>query len=361
MSTFIIAEAGVNHNGDIDKALALVDVAVEAGADAVKFQTFKSENLVTEKAQKAEYQKHTTDSNETQISMLRRLELSHENHFKIKDYCEQKKIEFMSTAFDMESLDFLLTEMELKRLKIPSGEITNHPLVYAHAKSGKDIIVSTGMATMEEIKQALMVISGGLLESQGEEVNFHWEKAYQNKTAQAMLGHKVSILHCVTEYPAPANALNLKALEHIKTTFGLPVGYSDHSSGIWAPIGAVALGAAMIEKHFTLDKTLPGPDHQASLDPQELRQMVSGIRNMEEALGDGIKRPVAAEIINKTPARKSLVAALPIKKGEILTEAHIAIKRPEGGISPVKFWEMLGSEASQNYNPGDFLKDPKNS
>lgn len=357
MSTFIIAEAGVNHNGDLDKALQLVDAAVEAGADAVKFQTFKSENLVTETAGKAAYQKKLTDSNESQIDMLKKLELPHEYHFKLKDYCEKKNIEFMSTAFDLESLDFLLSEMDLKRLKIPSGEITNHPLVYAHAKSGLDIIVSTGMATIGEIEQALMVVAGGYLEQQGESVSFQWEQAYANEKAQAMLQEKVTVLHCVSEYPAPADALNLNAIKRIKKMFGLSAGYSDHSLGIWAPISAVTLGATVIEKHFTLDKTLPGPDHQASLDPQELKQMVEGIRNVEVALGNGVKRPVAAEVVNREPIRKSLVVAAPLKKGEVITEEHLAVKRPEKGMSPSRYWEVLGQEASRDYQAGDFFKE----
>ncbi len=357
MSTFIIAEAGVNHDGDLNQALKLVDAAVESGADAVKFQTFKSENLVTESAGKAEYQKKLTDSNESQIDMLKKLELPHEYHFKLKEYCEKQSIEFMSTAFDLESLDFLLSEMDLKRLKLPSGEITNHPLVFAHAKSGLDIIVSTGMATIGEIEQALMVIAGGYLECQGESVEFQWQKAYANEKAQAMLQEKATVLHCVSEYPAPANALNLNAIKRIKKTFGLSAGYSDHSLGIWAPISAVTLGATVIEKHFTLDKTLPGPDHQASLEPHELKQMVEGIRNVEVALGNGVKRPVAAEIINREPIRKSLVVSAPLKQGEVITEAHLCVKRPEKGMSPSRYWEVLGQTASRDYQSGDFFNE----
>ncbi|MCY7294359.1 N-acetylneuraminate synthase [Alteromonas sp. a30] len=357
MSTFIIAEAGVNHNGELDKALQLVDVAVEAGADAVKFQTFKSENLVTESASKAEYQKKLTDSEESQIDMLRKLELPHEHHFKIKDYCESKGIEFMSTAFDLESLDFLLTQMDLKRLKLPSGEITNLPLVFEHAKSGLDVIVSTGMATLSEIEQALKVISGGFLARENIDVNHQWDLAYTNPQAQTLLKEKVSILQCVTEYPAPADSLNLKAIQSIRETFGLNVGYSDHSLGIWAPISAVTLGATIVEKHFTLDKTLPGPDHQASLEPYELKAMVDAIRNVEVALGDGIKRPVAAELKNREPARKSLVITAPLKQGEEITAAHLSVKRPEKGMSPSRYWDLIGKTANKDYQVGDFLED----
>lgn len=357
MSTFIIAEAGVNHNGDLDKALQLVDAAVAAGADAVKFQTFKAENLVTESAGKAEYQKKLTDSSESQIEMLKKLELSHDNHFKVHEYCQKQNIEFMSTAFDLESLDFLLKHMDLKRLKLPSGEITNHPLILAHAKSGLDIIVSTGMATISEIEQALAVISGGFLAHLGEFESPAWYKAYVNPTAQEMLRQKTTILHCVSEYPAPADALNLKAINTLKQTFGLNTGYSDHSLGIWAPISAVTLGATIIEKHFTLDKSLPGPDHQASLDPPELRAMIASIRQVENALGDGVKRPVAAEIVNREPIRKSLVCIAPIRQGEVITEAHVSIKRPETGTSPSRYWEVLGRPASRSYDVGDPLHE----
>lgn len=357
MSTFIIAEAGVNHNGDIDKALQLVDAAVAAGADAVKFQTFKSENLVTETAGKAEYQKKLTDSNESQIEMLKKLELSHENHFKVLEHCHRKNIEFMSTAFDLESLDFLLQNMDLKRLKLPSGEITNHPLILAHAKSGLDIIVSTGMATIAEIEQALAVIAGGFLIRSGEKPDYSWQKASASLQAQEMLQQKATILHCVSEYPAPADSLNLQALCSLKNTFGLRTGYSDHSLGIWAPISAVTLGATVIEKHFTLDKSLPGPDHQASLDSSELKAMVDGIRNVEKALGHGIKRPVAAEIVNREPIRKSLVCVAPIRQGQSITEAQIAVKRPETGTSPTRFWEIMGKPASRDYRPGEPLQE----
>lgn len=359
MSTFIIAEAGVNHNGDSDKALQLVDAAVASGADAVKFQTFKSENLVTDTAGKAEYQKKLTDSNESQIEMLKKLELSHDAHFRLHEYCQKQNIEFMSTAFDLESLDFLLNHMDLQRLKLPSGEITNHPLVLAHAKSGLDIIVSTGMATMGEIEQALAVIAAGYAGdwAKGKVEHATWQKAYVNPEAQALLKQKATVLHCVSEYPAPAEALNLRAIASIKQTFGLNVGYSDHSLGIWAPISAVTLGATVIEKHFTLDKTLPGPDHQASLDPAELKAMVEGIRNVEKALGNGIKRPVPAEIVNREPIRKSLVCIAPIQQGEVITEAHISVKRPETGTSPTRYWEVLGKPASRSYLAGEPLQE----
>ena len=356
MSTFIIAEAGVNHNGDLEKALQLVDAAVAAGADAVKFQTFKSENLVTASAGKAEYQKKLTDSAESQIDMLKKLELPHEYHFKLKEYCDAQGIEFMSTAFDFESLDFLLSEMNLKRLKLPSGEITNLPLIFAHAKSGLDVIISTGMATISEIEQAIQVVAGGYSAFKGNDVAYDWQKAYADEQIQQLLQDKVTILHCVSEYPAPADSLNLNAIKRLRKSFGLNAGYSDHSLGIWAPISAVTLGASVIEKHFTLDKTLPGPDHQASLDPLELKQMVAGIRNVEVAMGSGVKRPVAAELVNREPIRKSLVVAQPLKQGEIITEAHVAVKRPEKGMSPSQYWHVIGQVASRNYEAGDFFK-----
>ncbi|UAA39150.1 N-acetylneuraminate synthase [Paraneptunicella aestuarii] len=355
MSTFIIAEAGVNHNGELDKALRLVDVAVEAGADAVKFQTFKAESLATDKAGKAEYQKKLTDSEESQVAMLKKLELPHEYHFKLKAYCEEKNIEFMSTAFDFGSLQFLLAEMDLKRLKIPSGEITNLPLIYEHAKSGLDIILSTGMATVGEIEQALMVIAGGYLDNLGRNIQQNWKTAYFDEGARTLLKSKVSLLHCVSQYPAPAESLNLTAIKRLRKTFGLNAGYSDHSLGIWAPISAVTMDATIIEKHFTLDRNLPGPDHQASLEPHELKQMVEAIRNVEAAIGDGVKRPVASELVNLEPVRKSLVLAKPIRRGEVITEQHLAIMRPGTGMPPSKYWDMIGATVSQDYEAGDFL------
>ncbi len=358
MNTFIIAEAGVNHNGDLDKALQLVDAAVNAGADAVKFQTFKSENLVTETAGKADYQKKLTDAAERQIDMLKKLELSHENHFKVKQHCDKQGIEFLSTAFDLDSLNFLLSEMELKRLKIPSGEITNHPLVYAHACSGLDIILSTGMASLGEIEQALMILAGGYkFYLTGSNQEGLWEEAYADPNVQDMLKNKVTILHCTSEYPAPAEALNLTAIPSIKHAFGLETGYSDHSLGIWASISAVTLGASVIEKHFTLDKTLPGPDHQASLDSEELKLMVESIRSVEKAMGSGVKRPVAAEISNRGPIRKSLVVSSTLSQGEIITEAHLTVKRPEGGMSPREYWRVLGTPASKDYQIGEFFEE----
>lgn len=373
--TFIIAEAGVNHNGDLDKALALVDVAVEAGADAIKFQTFKAEALVTQSAQKADYQKHNTGNDSSQFDMLKQLELPHEHHFRIKDYCEQKRIEFMSTAFDFESLAFLLSKMDLQRLKIPSGELTNDPLVFAHAQSGLPLIVSTGMATISEIEHALMVICGGLLSHAGivhqegglsqkgelpqkSAPEAHdWQRYYTDAKGRELLMQRAAILQCVTEYPAPPESLNLRAINTLHHTFGLPVGLSDHSLGTWAALGAVSLGARIIEKHITLDKSLPGPDHKASLAPHELVQMVREIRQLEQALGDGIKRPLPCEIPNRAVARKSLVITSPIKAGEVLSAQHVGIKRPEGGMPPSKYWHVLGKVARKDLSVGALLDE----
>ncbi|MBM9547649.1 N-acetylneuraminate synthase, partial [Leptospira sp. 201903074] len=293
--TLIIAEAGVNHNGDLKLAHQLIDIACEAGVDIVKFQTFRAEALVTESAKKAEYQAASTDPEESQYSMLKKLEISPSAHKELIDHCFDKNIEFLSTAFDLESLDFLTT-LNLKRFKIPSGEITNLPYLEAIGKLGKPVILSTGMANLGEIEEAILV-----LESSG------------------LPRDLLTVLHCTTEYPTPFSDVNLLALQSIKNAFGVSVGYSDHTSGIEISLAAVALGATVIEKHFTLDKNLPGPDHKASLDPTELKQLVAGIRNIELALGDGIKRPTASEIKNIPIARKSIIANSLIKKGDVFS------------------------------------------
>lgn len=357
MKTFIVAEAGVNHNGSLDRAIELIDVASDAGADAVKFQTFKAEELATSSAIKAEYQLQWTSKNETQLSMLKQLELSFEDHYAVKQHCEKRDIEFMSTAFDHTSLDFLLKEMSLKRLKVPSGEITNLPLIFSHALSGKDIILSTGMATLSEVEHALMVIAGGYLENAGQTVSRQWQSAYLRDDAKEMLRDKVTLLHCTSQYPAAANTLNLNAISTLKHAFGLNVGYSDHSLDTWASISAVTLGARVIEKHFTLDKQLQGPDHQASLEPSDLARMISHIRSVEQALGDGIKRPHPSELVNATPVRKSLVVSSPLSRGQTITQQHLSIMRPATGMPPSQFWDMIGKTASKDYLPGELLAE----
>ncbi|GKW02656.1 MULTISPECIES: N-acetylneuraminate synthase [Pectobacterium] len=355
---YIIAEAGVNHNGSEDLAFKLIDAAYDAGADVVKFQTFKAKKLVTSDAVQAEYQIQNTKKNETQLAMLSRLELSYETHHKLISYCNQKGIEFLSTAFDSESLDFLVNDLKLPRLKIPSGEITNAPLVLEHARTGCDLIVSTGMATLAEVEQALGVIAFGYIADRTQTPSCGaFEAAYASKEGQCALRERVTLLHCTTEYPAPFDEINLRAMDTLKAAFSLPVGYSDHSKGISVPIAAVARGAILIEKHFTLDKDMDGPDHKASLEPDELKKMVMAIREVEQALGSGTKGPAPSEIKNKPIARKSIVAAKAIRKGEILRKEDIEIKRPGTGLSPYRYWSLLGAIAKRDYDEGQFITD----
>lgn len=356
--TLIIAEAGVNHNGCGKTAISLVNAAHRAGADIVKFQTFEAKNLVTEDAEQAGYQINNTRKRESQLSMLSRLELSYEMHHELVRHCENLGIEFLSTAFDSQSLEFLVNDLGLTRLKIPSGEITNAPLVLEHARTKCDLIVSTGMATLAEVEAVLGVIAFGYISSEFEEPSIRaFEAAYASAEGQNALREKVKILHCTTEYPAPMNEINLSAMDSLSSAFGLPVGYSDHSVGITIPIAAAALGAAVIEKHFTLDQTMEGPDHRASLEPDELAAMVDGIRKIETALGDGIKRPTVSEIKNKPIARKSLVAAQAIKKGEIYTPENVAIKRPGDGMSPFYYWRICGKPSSRSYKVGELISE----
>ncbi len=328
----IIAEAGVNHNGDVNKAKELIDVAFEAGVDYVKFQTFKAEKLVTKSAKRAEYQDRNTQNNDSQFQMLKKLELSEENHKELIAYCKSKGVRFLSTGFDLESLAFL-KRIGISLAKIPSGEITNYPYLKKVAELFEEVILSTGMADIKEIEEAVNV----LLDNGVQKEN-------------------LTILHCNTEYPTPMEDVNLKAMLHIKNEFGVNVGYSDHTLGIEVPISAVALGATVIEKHFTLDRNLPGPDHRASLEPDELKAMVSGIRNIEKAIsGSGIKEPSKSELKNKPVARKSIVASCEIKKGEIFTEDNLTIKRPGTGINPMKWNEVLGKIAERSYQPDELI------
>ena len=311
---FIIAEAGVNHNGSLDLAYQLIDVAKDAGADAVKFQTFKAENVVSKLADKAEYQKKTTGSDKSQLEMIKKLEISFENFVKLKKYCVEREIMFLSTPFDHQSIDFLYDLIDI--YKIPSGEIINYPYLKHIAAKNKPLIVSTGMANLGEVEEAINTI-----------------RAVNSKA-------KISLLHCTTNYPTPYEEVNLKAMQTLAAAFKLPVGYSDHTLGIEVPVAAVAMGAKIIEKHFTLDKKLPGPDHKASLEPGELKEMVKAIRNIEVALGDGIKKPNKSEIEIIKVARRSLIALRDIRAGEIIKESDITIKRPGTGIPP-KFKEII--------------------
>lgn len=325
MSVLIIAEAGVNHNGNIQLAKKLVDVAAESGADLVKFQTFKAEKLATRTAPKAEYQTRTTEEAQSQFAMLRQLELSAEMHEILMAHCRSRKIGFFSTGFDIESLNYLAT-LGTERFKIPSGEITNLPYLRHIGSFGKQVLLSTGMATLGEIEAALEI-----LETAG--------------TPRA----QITVLHCNTEYPTPMQDVNLRAMCSIRDAFGLPVGYSDHTSGIEVPIAAVALGATVIEKHFTLDRNLPGPDNKASLEPDELAAMVRAIRNIERAMGDGVKRLTASEAKNKPIARKSLVAAKLIRAGERFTAENVTAKRPGIGISPMRWDEVMNQIAKRDF------------
>lgn len=354
---YIIAEAGVNHNGSEELAMKLIDAAHKAGADAVKFQTFKAEKSIATHAEQADYQVTNTGKKESQLEMVKRLELSYDAHHRLIDYSEKLGIEFLSTAFDNESLHFLVNELGLSTLKIASGELTNAPFVLRHAQTGCNLIVSTGMATLGEIEMALGVIAFGLInrsESFTPSQNLFLE-AYSSKEGQKALREKVKILHCTTEYPAPFEDINLSSMDTMEKAFGLPVGYSDHSKGISIPVAAVARGACIIEKHFTLDKTMEGPDHKASLEPNELSEMVKAIREVELAIGDGLKAPQHSEIKNKLIARKSLVAACAIAQGTIFKPEHFAVKRPGTGMSPYDYWKLLGTKASKNYVPDELI------
>lgn len=325
MKTFIIAEAGVNHNGDMMIAKKLVDAASDSGADAVKFQTFKTENLVSRYAPKAEYQTQATGENGSQYEMIKKLELDINAHKELIGYSREKGIMFLSTAFDPDSID-LLDRLGLEIFKIPSGEITNLPYLRKLGKLGKKVVLSTGMADMDEIKNALDVLieAGTIIED-------------------------ITVLHCNTEYPTPFKDVNLRAMLSIQQAFNVSVGYSDHTTGMEVPVAAAALGASVIEKHFTLDKSMPGPDHRASLEPRELKAMVNAIRNIEEAMGDGIKRPSPSELKNRAVVRKSIVASRDIKKGELLSEDIITTKRPGTGISPMKWDSVVGKAASKDF------------
>ena len=332
-ATLIIAEAGVNHNGSIETAEQLIETAAEAGADLVKFQTFSADRLVTGSASKADYQLETTSTSESQHEMIRKLELSREMHEELIAHCKKCGVGFFSTGFDPQSVD-LLAELGLDRFKIPSGEITNLPYLRHIGQYGKPVILSTGMARLGEIEAALEVLE-----------------------ASGTPRERVTVLHCNTEYPTPMADVNLKAMLAIRDALGVQVGYSDHTLGIEVPIAAVAMGATVIEKHFTLDRNLPGPDHRASLEPDELKAMVQAIRNIELALsGDGLKRPSPSESKNLEIARKSLVALVPIKAGEPFTEANLGVKRPGSGISPMRWDEFIGRPANRDYQVDELIE-----
>ncbi len=348
-STHIIAEVGVNHNGSLEIAKQLVDVAKQAGVDAVKFQTFKAENLVTRTAQQAGYQVNNLGKETSQFEMLKKLELSYKEFIELKNYCDSLQIEFLSTPFDFESVDFLLHELGMSKFKIPSGELTNSPFIHYIAAQRKPMIISTGMATMEDIHDALAFISFGLAFPERSVELDHVQAFYRTEEAKLLLNEYVTVLNCTTEYPAPFKTINLNAMNTMQKELQLPIGFSDHSEGITVPIAAVALGATVIEKHFTLDRNLPGPDHRASLEPKELEEMVTGIRTVEQSLGTGDKIPTQIELENRQVARKSIVAKREITVGEILTENHLAIKRPGNGMPPTAYWSLIGKKAKKSY------------
>lgn len=331
---YIIAEAGDNHNGDFNTALKLVDVAKRAGADCVKFQTFVTEEIISKYAEMAEYQKKNTGKEESQFEMVKRLELSFDEFRKIKEYCDRVGIQFLSTPFDLKSVDFL-NELGVPFFKIPSGEITNYPYLIKIAHTGKPVVMSTGMCEPDEILAAINV-----LEKNG--------------------SGEITLLHCNTEYPTPLKDVNLYAMRTMKKMFGKKVGYSDHTKGIEVPVAAVALGACVIEKHFTLDKNMPGPDHKASLEPDELGRMVKNIRNIEIALGDGVKRVSESERKNIAIARKSIMARRNIQEGEILTEENLAVKRPGTGINPMQWMEVLGTRAVRDFKEDELIEIREN-
>lgn len=352
--TYIIAEAGVNHNGSLDMAKELVEVAANAGADAVKFQTFKADKLVSRLAPKAEYQSKTTDAAESQHEMIRKLELDEHAHQVLIEHCKICGIEFLSTPFDLESLDLLAERFDLPTIKIPSGDITNAPLLLKTAQTGKPVILSTGMCTLGDIEDALGVLAFGYLGKCGPSITA-FRAAYCSADGQTLLQNKVTLLHCTTEYPAPLEEVNLRVMDTLISAFGLPVGYSDHTEGVTVPIAAVARGAVIIEKHFTLDRALPGPDHKASLEPAELKQMVAAIRFVEQALGSGRKIPTPSELKNMSVARKSLVAACSITSGEPFTAENIVVKRPGNGLSPMEYWNSIGTTAQCDFEKDELI------
>lgn len=355
--TYIIAEAGVNHNGSFDLACVLVDVAKEAGADVIKFQTFKAENLVTKQAKQAAYQIENIGNETTQFDMLKKLELSYDEFVRLKTYCDKKKIEFLSTPFDLESVDFLVDEIGIKTVKIPSGELTNAPFIHYIATKRKPVILSTGMATMEDIHESLSFIAYGLAHPSGKVKIDSVREFYHTPEAKEWLKEYVTVLHCTTEYPVPFSDINLTAMDQLKEELKVNIGLSDHSEGIYIPVAAVAHGATIIEKHFTISRLLPGPDHRASLEPEELMEMVRAIRVVEQSLGDGHKKPTANEQHNQLAARKSLVAAKTIRKGETFTENHLTVKRPGSGMAPSMYWSLIGKMATRNYEEDELIHE----
>ncbi|NMY95214.1 N-acetylneuraminate synthase [Pseudomonas proteolytica] len=354
-SVYVIAEAGVNHNGKRELAFALIDAAALAGANAVKFQTFDAKRLASKSVQKAAYQKKNSDTSESQLSMLQKLELPREWHHELQSYARKKGIEFLSTAFDSDSLVFL-TELDMPLFKVPSGELTNAPLLWQFAKTGKKLILSTGMATLSEVEQALAIVAHALVSTvEPESMDEVWDSWGRSISRQRLCGH-VTLLHCTSQYPTPWVEVNLRAMDTLAAAFGLDVGYSDHTEGAVVSIAAVARGAKVIEKHFTLSRTLPGPDHQSSLEPEELKAMVSDIRALERVLGDGAKAPQDSELDTRKAARQQVVAACDLRAGCVFTRADLTTARTGQGLPATMLWGLVGRTATRDYACGENIE-----
>jgi len=354
---FIIAEIGVNHNGSRDIAMEMIDTASRAGVDAVKFQTFNTEKLVSKNTPKTKYQIKNDRSSKNQFDMLKKLELSRDLHFELNEYSSSKEIEFLSTAFDEDSLDFLVHELGMKKNKIPSGELNNAPFLIKHGATGNEIILSTGMSSLKEIHQAISAIAFGMSETKMKPSNKNFKEVIQSKDIQNELMKRVTLLHCTSQYPAPIESLNLMALITLKEEFEMNVGYSDHSLGIEASVAAAAMGAKIIEKHFTLDNTLEGPDHKASLEPDELINLATSIRKIELMLGSREKSPSKEELEIKSLATKSIVAKNIIREGEYFTDDNLTTKRPGDGMSPFLFWDLIGVKSKKEYMPDEQIDE----
>lgn len=355
--TIIIAEAGVNHNGSLETAINMIDVSADAGADIVKFQTFNVDELVTRNAVKAKYQEVNDSTSGTQYEMLKKLSLTREQHEKLIKHCRRRGVAFLSSPFDAQSLRLLAYDFNLPLLKMPSGEITNGPLLLEAARTKKDIILSTGMSTLDDIESALKVLAFGFLGGGNSPSKDDFSRAYESIEGKEYLNEKVTLLHCVSEYPAPYEDVNLNAMTTLSVRFGLKTGFSDHTPGIVVAIAAVAMGALVIEKHFTLDHGMSGPDHVASLDPSELENMIRSIRAVETALGNGTKAPTESEMINMPRARKSLVANTDILEGDTFSVENLAAKRSDTGMSPMDYWELLGKVANKSYIKDDLIDE----
>ena len=352
-NVYVIAEAGVNHNGDLELARRLVDCAAEAGADAVKFQTFDAKKLATRFAPKASYQERSTNASESQLEMLSKLELPHEWHYELHERARSRGIQFLSTAFDTDSLIFL-EELDMPFYKVPSGELTNGPLLWQFARQRRPMVVSTGMSTMSEVEQALTVIAHAFNTDQEPADEAELWRGWSNPAWRDSVKERVTLLHCTSQYPTAMDEVNLRAMDTL-AAFGLPIGYSDHTEGILIPMAAVARGATLIEKHFTLDRAMSGPDHRASLEPDELKLMVNQIRRLQQAMGDGAKCPQPSEWNTRQAARQHVVAARNITAGAILTRQDLTTARSGGGIQAMALWSLVGTSARYDFAVGEPL------